>query len=179
MRQGQNLKRPRGQRRKQNGGANRTLDSTGPDIKIRGSASHIYEKYLQLSRDHNTSGDRVKAENYLQHAEHYFRLMRASQPAPAPSQPFVEETQQDASSEERVRTDAPKPNGEAPAQDAPSAETPPAEAPPAAEAAEERPARAPRRKRVRRAASDDAPRAKRDAEEEREPEAPREEAVAS
>jgi hypothetical protein len=57
---------------------NRTFDSSGPDIKIRGSASHVYEKYLQLARDANSSGDRVMAENYLQHAEHYYRIMAAA-----------------------------------------------------------------------------------------------------
>jgi len=56
---------------------NRTFDSTGPEIKIRGSAAHVYEKYLQLARDANTSGDRVMAENYLQHAEHYYRILAA------------------------------------------------------------------------------------------------------
>src|SRR6201996_8351835 len=54
---------------------NRTFDSSGPEVKIRGSASHVYEKYLQLARDANSGGDRVMAENYLQHAEHYFRIM--------------------------------------------------------------------------------------------------------
>jgi hypothetical protein len=58
---------------------NRTFDSSGPEIKIRGSASHVYEKYLQLARDSNASGDRVMAENYLQHAEHYYRIMAAQQ----------------------------------------------------------------------------------------------------
>jgi hypothetical protein len=58
---------------------NRTYESNGPDIKIRGSASHVYEKYLQLARDANSSGDRVMAENYLQHAEHYFRILAANQ----------------------------------------------------------------------------------------------------
>ena len=58
---------------------NRTFDSNGPDIKIRGSASHVYEKYLQLARDANTQGDRVMAENYLQHAEHYYRILSAAQ----------------------------------------------------------------------------------------------------
>ena len=58
---------------------NRTFDSNGPEIKIRGSASHVYEKYLQLARDANASGDRVMAENYLQHAEHYFRILAAAQ----------------------------------------------------------------------------------------------------
>lgn len=58
---------------------NRTFDSNGPEVKIRGSASHVYDKYLQLARDANSSGDRVAAENYLQHAEHYFRIMAAAQ----------------------------------------------------------------------------------------------------
>jgi hypothetical protein len=57
---------------------NRTYDSSGPEVKIRGAASHVYEKYLQLARDANSSGDRVMAENYLQHAEHYFRIMSAA-----------------------------------------------------------------------------------------------------
>src|ERR1043165_10026331 len=59
---------------------NRTFDSNGPEVKIRGSASHVYDKYLQLARDANSSGDRVAAENYLQHAEHYYRIMAAAQP---------------------------------------------------------------------------------------------------
>src|SRR5215472_8047005 len=58
---------------------NRTYDSNGPEIKIRGSASHVYEKYLQLARDANASGDRVMAESYLQHAEHYYRILAANQ----------------------------------------------------------------------------------------------------
>ena len=57
---------------------NRTFDSSGPEVKIRGSASHVYEKYLQLARDANSGGDRIMAENYLQHAEHYYRIMAAA-----------------------------------------------------------------------------------------------------
>ena len=56
---------------------NRAFDSTGPDVKIRGTAAHVYEKYLQLARDAGSSGDRVMAENYLQHAEHYYRIIMA------------------------------------------------------------------------------------------------------
>jgi len=56
---------------------NRTFDSSGPEVKIRGSASNVYEKYLQLARDANANGDRVMAESYLQHAEHYYRIMAA------------------------------------------------------------------------------------------------------
>ncbi len=63
------------------------MDSNGPDIKIRGNAHHIYEKYLQLARDANSSGDRVMAENYLQHAEHYYRMIMAAQAAMPQQQP--------------------------------------------------------------------------------------------
>lgn len=79
------MKRSRGRgRRPQNGNGsnnnpNRTFDSSGPEIKIRGSAAHVYDKYLQMARDANTAGDRVMAENYLQHAEHYFRILRDAQ----------------------------------------------------------------------------------------------------
>jgi hypothetical protein len=57
------------------------MESSGPETKVRGPASHIYERYLQLSRDAASSGDRVLSENYAQHADHYFRLVRAMQPA--------------------------------------------------------------------------------------------------
>ena len=61
--------------------ANRAFDSNGPDnVKVRGAAQHIFEKYSQLARDTGSAGDRVLAENYLQHAEHYFRVLRAMQP---------------------------------------------------------------------------------------------------
>lgn len=87
------MKRQRGRGRKPGGGhhnnhhqPNRTLESNGPDTKVRGPASHIYERYLQLARDAASSGDRVLSENYLQHADHYFRLDRAMRPASPPPQ---------------------------------------------------------------------------------------------
>jgi hypothetical protein len=46
-------------------------------VKIRGTAAHVYEKYLQLARDAGSAGDRVMQENYLQHAEHYYRILMA------------------------------------------------------------------------------------------------------
>jgi hypothetical protein len=57
----------------------RVYESNGPDVKIRGTAHHIAEKYLQLARDAQASGDPVTAENHYQHAEHYFRLIAAAQ----------------------------------------------------------------------------------------------------
>jgi len=76
------VKRSRGRgRRPQNNNHhhnhNRAFDSTGPDVKIRGTAAHVYEKYLQLARDAGSAGDRVMQENYLQHAEHYYRILMA------------------------------------------------------------------------------------------------------
>lgn len=82
----QGNKRTRGRGRKPSNQLNRTLDSSGPDVKIRGTASHIYEKYQALARDANSSGDKVAAENYMQHAEHYYRLMMAAQQANQPQQ---------------------------------------------------------------------------------------------
>src|SRR6186713_3507542 len=60
----------------------RSFESNGPDVKVRGNAPHIAEKYMQLARDAQSSGDSVMAENYLQHAEHYFRIVSAAQPQP-------------------------------------------------------------------------------------------------
>ncbi|WP_025199959.1 MULTISPECIES: DUF4167 domain-containing protein, partial [Brucella] len=56
----------------------RNYESNGPDVKIRGNAQHIAEKYSALARDAQASGDRVMAENYLQHAEHYNRIIMAA-----------------------------------------------------------------------------------------------------
>ena len=80
------MKRSRGRGRRPQNNHSRAFDSTGPDVKIRGTASHVYEKYLQLARDAGSAGDRVMAENYLQHAEHYFRILLAQgiQPGQAP-----------------------------------------------------------------------------------------------
>jgi len=80
------MKRGRNQRRRQGSNINRAFDSNGPDVRIRGTANQIFDKYQNLARDAASAGDRVKAENYLQHAEHYFRLIKAMQP-PSNNQP--------------------------------------------------------------------------------------------
>jgi hypothetical protein len=87
MRNQQN-KRMRGRNRKSHNPLTRVYESNGPDVKIRGTASHIAEKYLQLARDAQSSGDPVSAENYLQHAEHYFRLIAAAQEQFRQTTPF-------------------------------------------------------------------------------------------
>ena len=66
-------------------------ESNGPDVKIRGTASHVAEKYLQLARDAQSSGDPIAAENYYQHAEHYFRLIAAAQEQFRQSQPYYQQ----------------------------------------------------------------------------------------
>ena len=88
MRNGQNNKRMRNRNNNNNNNNNnrrgqnpltRVYESNGPDIKIRGTASHVAEKYVQLARDARSSGDPVAAENYYQHAEHYYRIIAAAQ----------------------------------------------------------------------------------------------------
>src|SRR5271168_4826869 len=92
MRQGPNPKRSRGRNNNNNNNNNnnggrrpnlplrmQTFDSNGPDVRIRGSAYQVHEKYLQLARDAASSGDRIIAESYFQHAEHYYRIIAAVQ----------------------------------------------------------------------------------------------------
>ncbi|MEM7212908.1 MAG: DUF4167 domain-containing protein [Pseudomonadota bacterium] len=73
-----NRSRGRGNRKGGNSGGNninRVFDSAGPEGKVRGTPQQIIDKYLSLARDAQTSGDRVAAENFLQHAEHYQRIL--------------------------------------------------------------------------------------------------------
>ena len=93
MRQGQNSRRSRN--RNNNGGShrrssipnrNQTFDSNGPEVRIRGNAYQVHEKYLALARDAYSAGDRVKSENYYQHAEHYHRIITAFNEAHAQTQ---------------------------------------------------------------------------------------------
>lgn len=118
MRQGGANRRPRGRHNNNNGGGggnggpqggrpdnrprsaaalrHQTFDSNGPDVRVRGNAWQVCEKYQALARDAQGAGDRVLAESYLQHAEHYFRLTEAIDEAMAaeqrargvPAQPF-------------------------------------------------------------------------------------------
>jgi len=88
MKPGPNLKQ-RSRGRNNNGGGgkkhmsprNQTYDSNGPDIRIRGNAHQVLEKYLTLARDAASQGDRIAAENYYQHAEHYFRVINSQNQA--------------------------------------------------------------------------------------------------
>ena len=79
MRQGQQNRRGRGRGRKPQNPLARNYESNGPDVKIRGTAAHIAEKYMSLARDALASGDMITAESYFQHAEHYNRIIMAAQ----------------------------------------------------------------------------------------------------
>jgi hypothetical protein len=100
MRQGQQNRRGRGRSTNNNNNNNssnngrkpqnplsRNYESSGPDVKIRGTAAQIAEKYITLARDASSSGDSVMAENYLQHAEHYNRIIMAAQAQAATQHP--------------------------------------------------------------------------------------------
>ena len=79
MRQNSNSRRSRGRGgRKPGNSRNQVFDSNGPGARVRGNSSQVYEKYQQLARDATSSGDRIAAENFYQHAEHYYRLLEAS-----------------------------------------------------------------------------------------------------
>ena len=90
--------------------SHRNFDSNGPDVKIRGTATNIFERYCQLARDANASGDRVAAENYLQHAEHYYRIMLAQGVTPmqrAANQQQNQQVQNAGNSQQPVQPAAP------------------------------------------------------------------------
>ena len=70
-----NSRRRRSNNRRPNGRGNGNLDSSGPSVKVRGSARQVYEKYLLLARDAKSSGDNILSESYFQHAEHYARIL--------------------------------------------------------------------------------------------------------
>ena len=86
MRQPQNAKRGRGRGRRGNTSGNHnhvpnrntSYESNGPDVKLRGNAQQLHEKYMALAHDAATSGERISAEAYTQFADHYFRLHQAA-----------------------------------------------------------------------------------------------------
>lgn len=78
---------------------NHVFDSNGPEVRIRGTAQQLFEKYLQLGRDATSGGDRVTAEAYFQHAEHYFRILNA-----------MNQAAQQAQIERQERTTRSRPN---------------------------------------------------------------------
>ena len=86
MRQPQNAKRGRSRGRRGNNNSghnyvpnrNTSYESNGPDVKLRGNAQQLHEKYMALAHDASTSGERIPAEAFTQFADHYFRLHQAA-----------------------------------------------------------------------------------------------------
>ena len=80
MKQGSNSRRPRGRRNndKRSPNRNNNHDHGGSDIRLRGNASQVYEKYLALARDALSADDGISSENYSQHAEHFYRIMASN-----------------------------------------------------------------------------------------------------
>ena len=112
MRQPQNAKRgrSRGRRGNNNGGHNHvpnrntSYESNGPDVKLRGNAQQLHEKYMALAHDAATSGERISAEAYTQFADHYFRLHQAAV--------GVAESKRQQDQVDTLNADAPKPSDE-------------------------------------------------------------------
>ncbi len=102
-----------------NNNYNRSMDSQGPDVKVRGNASTIYEKYTSLARDAKMSGNRVKAENLLQHAEHYLRLMNVQEAA---KQEAREKAEAERAARDEARANAKETSDEQPYEELPRAQ---------------------------------------------------------
>ena len=79
MKQGNNSRRSRGRGNGKRPQRNNNVDSHGPDVRVRGTVQQVHDKYLTLARDATSSGDRINAENYYQHAEHYYRIIAVQQ----------------------------------------------------------------------------------------------------
>lgn len=112
MRNGQQKQRMRSRNnnRRSSNPLTRVYESNGPDVKVRGTAHHIAEKYQQLARDAQSSGDPVAAENYLQHAEHYLRLIASFQGQFAPQAGYGRDDEMDDDEMDDVGAlDAPQP----------------------------------------------------------------------
>lgn len=111
MRNGQQKRmRGRNNNRRSSNPLTRVYESNGPDVKVRGTAHHIAEKYQQLARDAQSSGDPVAAENYLQHAEHYLRIIAAVQGQFAPPAGYGREEEDGEEEMDDVSAlDAPQP----------------------------------------------------------------------
>ena len=79
MRQGNNSRRSRGRGNGKRQSRGNQIDSHGPEVRVRGTAQQVCDKYLALARDATSSGDRIGAENMFQHAEHYSRVLAMAQ----------------------------------------------------------------------------------------------------
>lgn len=145
-------KRGRSNNRRRQGGnsnPNRSMDSQGPEVKIRGTATQIYDKYQALARDAASAGDRIRAESLMQHAEHYYRLMKSMQPPEKQADSKKDdsaETSENASEQSNQNDAAPEKNGDS---------SPKQEAAAEGDTEESSEDAKPRRRRRRRRPSDD------------------------
>lgn len=121
MRQTQNRNRSRGRGRRPANAGNRVYESNGPDVKVRGTAQTVADKYLQLGRDAVSAGDSVKAEGYFQHAEHYLRIIAAAQEQ---IQARRQQQQEQREQRQRDKTNGRQRRDDAAASDATAGETP-------------------------------------------------------
>ena len=106
-RSGQGKRRPHNKRgpMRRGGGRNHSFESTGPDVKLRGTAQQVADRYVGLARDATSSGDPVAAENYLQHAEHYQRIVNEQHAKQAVERAAMEQRERG----EREERDQPRP----------------------------------------------------------------------
>src|SRR6202142_684944 len=97
MRQGSNPRRSRGRgpRKPHNPSRPQNFDGSGQDVRVRGNTYQVMEKYLALARDASLAGDRIAMENYLQHAEHYYRTINSNGDANGPRPPMRNDRQPD------------------------------------------------------------------------------------
>ena len=106
MKQGSNSRRPRGRssNNKRSPNRNSNHDSGGPEVRIRGNASQVHEKYLSLARDALSADDRISSENYSQHAEHFYRIMTFNAENQKNSTNSSQNTEQTGGQKERSRS---------------------------------------------------------------------------
>jgi len=153
-------KRGRNSNRRRQGGnnnPNRSMDSQGPEVKIRGTATQIYDKYQALARDAASSGDRIRAESLMQHAEHYYRLMKSMQPVEKPAEKKPEDTANAEGEQPKDATaESPKAEGDEGAAAEAKAETPAGDEA-STDADAEAEAKPRRRRRRRRTGDEDSP----------------------
>ena len=129
MRSSKSRSRSKSNRNRPSGGnvVNRVFDSSGPEGKVRGTPQQIIDKYNQLARDAQLSGDRVAAENFQQHAEHYLRLLSDAQREIEARREEQERQNRERQAErDRERAERQEREANAPAPDAPQPDVEPA-----------------------------------------------------
>lgn len=118
MRHNNNSRRSRGRggsnNRKSSNPKMQTFDSNGPDVRIRGNAYQITEKYITLARDASSAGDAILAESYYQHAEHYQRMINEFSTAADKTDEKTETPQVDSNNNDAADQDKPAPKKRAP-----------------------------------------------------------------